>query len=101
MKPTDPIVFVVDDDLSVREALSSLIRSVGLRVETFACAQDFLQFRRPDAAACLVLDVRMPGLGGLELQRELADAGNRIPIIFITGHGDIPMTVRAMKAGAA
>lgn len=101
MKPTDPIVFVVDDDLSVREALSSLIRSVGLRVETFASAQDFLQFRRPDAAACLVLDMRMPGLGGLELQRELADAGNRIPIIFITGHGDIPMTVRAMKAGAA
>lgn len=100
MKPTDPIVFVVDDDLSVREALSSLIRSVGLRVETFASAQDFLRHQRPDAAACLVLDVRMPGLSGLDLQRELAHAGERIPIIFITGHGDIPMSVRAMKAGA-
>lgn len=100
MKPTDPIVFVVDDDLAVREALSSLIRSVGLRVETFASAQDFLQHQRPDAAACLVLDVRMPGLSGLDLQRELANTGERIPIIFITGHGDIPMSVRAMKAGA-
>jgi len=100
MKPTDPIVFVVDDDLSVREALNSLIRSVGLRVETFASAQDFLQQQRPDAAACLVLDVRMPGLSGLDLQRELAHSGERIPIIFITGHGDIPMSVRAMKAGA-
>jgi len=94
------IVFVVDDDLSVREALSSLIRSVGLHVEAFASAKEFLLFRRPDAAACLVLDVRMPGLGGLELQRELSQAGILIPIIFITGHGDIPMTVRAMKAGA-
>lgn len=100
MKPLDPIVFVVDDDLSVREALSSLIRSVGLRVETFASAQDFLRHQRPDATACLVLDVRMPGLSGLDLQRELAHAGERIPIIFITGHGDIPMSVRAMKAGA-
>lgn len=100
MKPTDTIVFVVDDDLSVREALSSLIRSVGLRVETFASAQDFLRHQRPDATACLVLDVRMPGLSGLDLQRELAHAGERIPIIFITGHGDIPMSVRAMKAGA-
>lgn len=100
MKPTDTIVFVVDDDLYVREALSSLIRSVGLRVETFASAQDFLRHQRPDATACLVLDVRMPGLSGLDLQRELAHAGERIPIIFITGHGDIPMSVRAMKAGA-
>jgi FixJ family two-component response regulator len=100
VKPTDPIVFVVDDDLAVREALSSLIRSVRLRVETFASAQDFLLHQRPDAAACLVLDVRMPGLSGLDLQRELANAGERIPIIFITGHGDIPMSVRAMKAGA-
>lgn len=100
MKPTDPIVFVVDDDPSVREALSSLIRSVGLRVETFASAQDFLHHQRPEAAACLVLDVRMPGMSGLDLQRELANAGERIPIIFITGHGDIPMTVFAMKAGA-
>lgn len=100
MKPVDPIVFVVDDDLSVREALSSLIRSVGLRVETFASAQDFLRYQRPDVTACLVLDVRMPGLSGLDLQRELAHAEKRIPIIFITGHGDIPMSVRAMKAGA-
>lgn len=100
MKPIDPTVFVVDDDLSVREALSSLIRSVGLRVETFASAQEFLQYQRPDAAACLVLDVRMPGLSGLDLQRELAHSQERIPIIFITGHGDIPMSVRAMKAGA-
>ena len=96
----NPIVFVVDDDLSVREALSSLIRSVGLGVETFASAREFLEFQRPDATACLVLDVRMPGLSGLELQRELSQAGRGIPIIFITGHGDIPMTVRAMKAGA-
>jgi FixJ family two-component response regulator len=100
MKPVDPIVFVVDDDLSLREALSSLIRSVGLRVETFASAQDFLRYARPDVTACLVLDVRMPGLSGLDLQRELAHAERRIPIIFITGHGDIPMSVRAMKAGA-
>ncbi|MBV2132773.1 response regulator [Pseudomonas sp. MAP12] len=100
MKPVDPIVFVVDDDLSLREALSSLIRSVGLRVETFASAQDFLRYQRPDVTACLVLDVRMPGLSGLDLQRELAHAEKRIPIIFITGHGDIPMSVRAMKAGA-
>lgn len=100
MKPLDPIVFVVDDDLSVREALSSLIRSVGLRVETFASAQDFLRYQRPDVTACLVLDVRMPGLSGLDLQRELAHSEKRIPIIFITGHGDIPMSVRAMKAGA-
>jgi len=101
VKPTDPIVFVVDDDQSVREALDSLIRSIGLRVETFASAQDFLRHQRPDAAACLVLDVRLPGLSGLDLQRDLAIAGERMPIIFISGHGDIPMTVRAMKAGAA
>lgn len=95
-----PIVFVVDDDLSVREALSSLIRSVGLRVETFTSAQEFLRFQRPEAPACLVLDVRMTGLSGLELQRELLQAQRTIPIVFISGHGDIPMTVRAMKAGA-
>jgi FixJ family two-component response regulator len=95
-----PMVFVVDDDLAVREALSSLIRSVGLAVESFESAQAFLQAPRPDAPACLVLDVRMPGLSGIELQRELSRTGQRIPIIFITGHGDIPMTVRAMKAGA-
>jgi len=101
MKPTDSIVFVVDDDASVREALSGLFRSVGLRVATFASAHEFLQHQRPDTAACLVLDVRLPGLSGLDLQRELTSVGERIPIIFITGHGDIPMSVRAMKAGAA
>jgi len=101
MKPAESVVFVVDDDASVREALSSLIRSIGLRVETFNSAHEFLRYRRPNAAACLVLDVRLPGLSGLDLQHELANAGERIPIIFITGHGDIPMTVRAMKAGAA
>jgi FixJ family two-component response regulator len=95
-----PTVFVVDDDVSMREAISSLIRSVGLRVEVFASAKDFLRQKRPDGPACLVLDVRLPGLSGLELQRELTAAGNPIPIIFITSHGDIPMSVRAMKAGA-
>jgi len=100
MKPLDPIVFVVDDNLSVREALSSLIRSVGLHVETFASAQEFLRYQRPDVTKCLVLDVRMPGLSGLDLQRELIHSDGWIPIIFITGHGDIPMSVRAMKAGA-
>lgn len=94
-------VYIVDDDESVREALSSLVRSVGLRVQTFASAQDFLNHVRSDAPACLVLDVRMPGLSGLELQRMLVEAEQALPIIFITGHGDIPMTVRAMKAGAA
>jgi FixJ family two-component response regulator len=98
---TDGVVFVVDDDESVRDALSNLIRSIGLAAETFASAQDFLSHRRPDATACLVLDVRLPGLSGLDLQRELATTGQQIPIIFITGHGDIPVTVRAMKAGAA
>lgn len=94
------MVFVIDDDESIREALNSLIRSVGLNVATFASAQEFLQSPRPDVPACLILDVRMPGLSGLDLQRDLADANINIPIIFITGHGDIPMSVRAMKAGA-
>jgi FixJ family two-component response regulator len=98
--PSAPTVFVVDDDASMREAISSLIRSVGLRVELFSAAKDFLRMKRPDAPACLVLDVRLPGLSGLELQRELLAANNDIPIIFITGHGDIPMSVCAMKAGA-
>ena len=93
-------VFVIDDDESIREALKSLIRSVGLSVETFASAQDFLQSTRPDVPSCLILDVRMPGLSGLDLQRDLAETNIQIPIIFITGHGDIPMSVRAMKAGA-
>jgi FixJ family two-component response regulator len=99
-KIVKPIVFVVDDDSSVREALSSLIRSIDLSVETFSSAREFLQHKRPDIPACLVLDVRLPGLSGLDLQRELATPKNDIPIIFITGHGDVPMTVRAMKAGA-
>lgn len=94
------MVFVIDDDESIREALKSLIRSVGLSVATFASAQDFLQSVRLEAPSCLILDVRMPGLSGLDLQRDLAAANIHIPIIFITGHGDIPMSVRAMKAGA-
>lgn len=99
-KAQTPVVFVVDDDLSVREALGSLIRSEGLRVETFASAQQFLEQHKIDAPACLVLDVRMPGFNGLALQNALSEAANDIPIIFITGHGDIPMSVRAIKAGA-
>src|SRR4026208_872499 len=94
------MVFVIDDDESIREALKSLIRSVGLGVETFASAHEFLQSSRPDVPACLILDVRMPGLSGLDLQRDLTAANIHIPIIFITGHGDIPMSVRAMKDGA-
>lgn len=100
MDAQGPIVFVVDDDASMRPAMESLIRSVGLRVKSFSSAQDFLCAERPDAPACLVLDVRMPGLSGLDLQKELTAAGIRIPIIFITGHGDIPMSVQAMKGGA-
>ncbi|HEU4837026.1 MAG TPA: response regulator transcription factor, partial [Pyrinomonadaceae bacterium] len=99
-KTVTDMVFVIDDDESIREALKSLIRSVGLSVETFASAHDFLQSSRPDVPSCLILDVRMPGLSGLDLQRDLAEANIHIPIIFITGHGDIPMSVRAMKAGA-
>jgi FixJ family two-component response regulator len=100
MKTGDPIVFVVDDDSSMREALADLIASVGLSVEAFKSAPEFLERRRPDAPACLVLDVRLPGLSGLDLQRELLHREAPIPIIFITGHGDIPMSVRAMKEGA-
>ena len=100
VNPEEPIVFAIDDDASMREALSRLFRSIGMRAHVFGSAQDFLTFKRPDAPACLVLDVRLPGLSGLDLQRELAAAGLTIPIIFITGHGDIPMSVQAMKAGA-
>ncbi len=96
----ESIVYVVDDDESVRDAIQSLIRSVGLHVEAFASAQDFLRSKRPDVPGCLVLDIRLPGFSGLQLQRKLADADIRIPIVFMTGHGDIPMTVKAMKAGA-
>jgi FixJ family two-component response regulator len=100
MKTGDPIVFVVDDDSSMREALTDLITSVGLLVEAFKSAREFLEHRRGDAPACLVLDVRLPGLSGLDLQRELVRTKAPIPIIFITGHGDIPMSVRAIKEGA-
>jgi FixJ family two-component response regulator len=96
----DPIVFVVDDDLSVRRSTERLIRSAGLKVQTFTSAREFLRNPRPEGPACLVLDVRMPGLSGMDLQRELTESGILIPIIFVTGHGDIPMSVRAMKAGA-
>ena len=101
MKPADtPTVFIIDDDSSVRIAIQGLLKSVGLRSESFASAQEFFSTRAADGPSCLVLDVRLPGLSGLDFQRQLADAGVRIPIIFITGHGDIPMTVKAMKSGA-
>jgi FixJ family two-component response regulator len=95
-----PTVFVIDDDDLVRKAIQGMLKSVGLKSQTFATAQDFLRSQRPDGPSCLVLDVRLPGVNGLDFQRQLADAGLRIPIIFITGHGDIAMTVQAMKAGA-
>jgi FixJ family two-component response regulator len=100
MNTGDHIVYVVDDDRSSRQSLELLIRSSGFQVRVFASAKEFLGFPRPEVPACLVLDVRMPGLTGLELQEALARIGVRIPIIFMTGHGDIPMSVRAMKAGA-
>jgi FixJ family two-component response regulator len=94
------IVFVIDDDMAMRETLSSLFRSVGLRVELFGSAREFAEFRMPDVAGCLVLDIRLPGVSGLDFQAELAAKDIRTPIIFMTGHGDIPMSVKAMKAGA-
>jgi FixJ family two-component response regulator len=101
MTPGDvPIVFVVDDDDLVRTAIQGMLKSVGLHSETFGTPQEFLRSKRPDGPSCLVLDVRLPGVNGLDFQRELADVGVRIPIIFITAHGDIPMTVKAMKSGA-
>ena len=100
MTELQSIVFVVDDDASVRNALRSLIRSVGLQVELFGSAQEFLQSKRSDVPSCLILDIRLPGISGLDFQRKLAEANIPVPIIFITGHGDIPMSVRAMKAGA-
>jgi FixJ family two-component response regulator len=96
----EPIVFVIDDDAAMREALRSLFQSVGLRVEVFGSASEFLQSKLPDVASCLILDIRLPRLSGLDFQADLATAGIHIPIIFMTGHGDIPMSVRAMKAGA-
>jgi FixJ family two-component response regulator len=98
--PAGPVVFVVDDDASIRDALRRLITSVGFKVEVFPNARAFLDARRPDVPGCLILDVRLPGLSGLDLQRELADTDKALPIIFLTGHGDVPMSVRAMKAGA-
>ena len=96
----EPIVFVIDDDAPMREALGNLFRSVGLQVEVFGSASEFLQSKLPDVPSCLILDIRLPRVSGLDFQAELADAGIHIPIIFMTGHGDIPMSVRAMKAGA-
>jgi FixJ family two-component response regulator len=100
VNPPEPTVFIVDDDPSVREALTSLIRSAGLRVVAFASGYEFLRHERGAFPACLILDIRLPELGGFDLQRMLSESGRQIPIIFITGHGDIPMSVRAMKAGA-
>jgi FixJ family two-component response regulator len=100
MKPSQNRVFVVEDDASMRNALKNLLRSVGLEAQLFASAQEFLEADRPDLPSCLILDVRLPGLSGLDLQRELTASNIHIPIIFITAHGDIPMSVRAMKAGA-
>ncbi len=101
MTPADaPTVFVIDDDAAVRASIQGLLKSVGLRSETFGIAHEFLRRKRPDGPSCLVLDVSLPGVDGLEFQRQLVDEGIQIPIIFITGHGDIPMTVRAMKSGA-
>src|SRR2546430_3451713 len=95
-----PTVFVIDDDDLVRSAIQGMLKSVGLRSETFGTPQEFLRSKRSDGPSCLVLDVRLPGVNGLDFQRELAEAGIRIPVIFITGHGDIPMSVKAMKSGA-
>jgi FixJ family two-component response regulator len=101
MKPPDvSTVFVVDDDADVRASIQGLLKSVGLRSQCFGTTQEFLRNKRPDEPSCLVLDVRLPGVNGLDFQHELADAGVQIPIVFITAHGDIPMTVRAMKSGA-
>ena len=100
MTESEAIVYVIDDDAQTRDALKNLMRSVGLHAEVFASAQDFLRSKRPDVPACLVLDVRLRGLSGLDLQKRMAEAKIEVPIIFITGYGDIPMTVQAMKAGA-
>ena len=100
MKKADQLVFVIDDDPSMRTAIRELIEAVGLSCQTFESGQEFLESKLPDIPSCLVLDVRLPGLSGLNLQRELRDRGIHIPVIFITGHGDIPMSVQAMKAGA-
>ncbi len=98
--PPEPVVFVIDDDVSVRDSLKNLLETVGLHTELFDSAQAFMRFCRPEAPSCLILDVRLPDLSGLEFQNELLKSGNSLPIVFITGHGDIPMSVRAMKLGA-
>jgi FixJ family two-component response regulator len=98
--PYTPTVFIVDDDARIRAAMQRLLRTVGLHSESFATPQDFLRHKLPDGPSCLVLDVRLPGMSGLEVQQKLIEAGAQIPIIFITSHGDIPMTVKAMKSGA-
>ena len=95
-----PTVFVIDDDAGMRASIQGLLKSAGLRSESFGTAEEFLRCKRPDAPSCLVLDVSLPGVNGLDFQRQLADAGVQIPIVFVTGHGDIPMTVKAMKSGA-
>jgi FixJ family two-component response regulator len=100
MSEDQPTIFIIDDDVSVRDAITGVVKSVGLRAQTFVSAQDFLQRSPPDGPNCLVLDVRLPGLSGLDFQRELTRLNIQIPIVFITGYGDIPMTVQAMKAGA-
>src|SRR5207302_11266487 len=100
MSNVAPVVFVVDDDPSVRRAIQRLVESIGLQVELFASAQEFLRSKRPDALSCLVLDIRLPGISGLDFQRQLAEANIQIPIIFITAHGDIAITVRSIQAGA-
>jgi FixJ family two-component response regulator len=100
MSEEGPVVFVIDDDPSIRDALTGLLRSVGLEVRVFGSTKEFVQSERPDAPGCLVLDVRLPGRSGLDFQRELAESGIHLPIVFLTGHGDIPTSVRAIKAGA-
>jgi FixJ family two-component response regulator len=100
MSEEQPVVFVIDDDASVRDAVADLLQSIGVEVKTFRSAQEFLQSKRPDAPGCIVLDVRLPGPSGLEFQRTLQKSNIHLPIIFISGHGDIPMSVRAMKSGA-
>jgi RNA polymerase sigma factor (sigma-70 family) len=100
MREEQPVVFVIDDDASVRDAIADLLRSVGLTVESFGSTREFLQRERPDVPGCIVLDVRLPGPSGLEFQRTLSNSSIHLPIIFISGHGDIPMSVRAMKSGA-
>ena len=100
MSENKPVVFIIDDNPSVRDALDSLIRSIHLNVQSFGSTDEFLRFKRPDAPGCIVLDVRLPGLSGLDFQREMAKSHVDLPVIFITGHGDVPMSVRAIKAGA-